>query len=52
MVDAVWAAVNYLLWFGLDGRWWISLDLDLVSEQLVDGSYKKGWLVLFRCGGG
>lgn len=52
MVDVVWVAVDYLLWFGLDGRCWISLDSDLVSEQLVDGSYKKGRLVLFRCGGG
>jgi hypothetical protein len=31
-----------MVWFGLDGWWWIILDLDLVSEQFADRSFKKG----------
>lgn len=32
--------------------WWIIVDSNLVLEQFADWWYKRGWLVLIRCGGG
>jgi hypothetical protein len=37
-----------LVWMG----WWIIVDSNLVLEQFADWRYKRGWLVLIRCGGG